>query len=315
MKRVGRPSWKGTITGHLPQDGFMLIELMIALTISLLLMLVISRLYMSSYVVQKSEDDITQLNEGGRFGLDLISRELRKAGFRNNWEIGSTAPVFCSSKAVSFQNAGPHLVAKNDATVLSPASPDFTTGTQINVANNSDVLRVRYFGEGTTATSAIADCQGYPVAAGTLVEDTIYVATDPNNGNEPALWCGSTNTTSAGASSTRAPIALVTGVESLQLLYGEDTDGDGIVNQFLPWRDGVTVADNILAVKASIVVRAPNKGNVVANSTFQHFSANYPSAANGDAGAVFSAPPDNRIRKLFSSEIALRNFRYCDALN
>jgi type IV pilus assembly protein PilW len=297
------------------QSGVTLIELMIAITISMLILLAITQLYLSSYSTQKSQEDSIRLNESARFSFDLISRELRKAGFRNNWETGSASPVFCSAQAVSEFNAGPSMLGKNDAATIDPATADFSGGTQITVLNSSDVLRVRYFGEGTTGTSDVADCHGYPVARDTLVEDTLFVAADPNNGNEPALWCNTSNTTRAGVTTNRGKLALVSGVESMQFLYGEDTDADGIVNQYLPWRTGSTVADNILGVKASVVVRAPNNGNVVANSTFQHFAASYPSVANSDSGAIFTAPSDSRLRKLFSTESATRNFRYCDALN
>lgn len=297
------------------ESGVTLVELMIAITISMLILLAITQLYLSSYSTQKSQDDSTRLNESARFSFDLISREMRKAGFRNNWETGSTSPVFCSAQAVSDSNAGPSMLGKNDPATVDPATADFSGGTQVAISNSSDVLRVRYFGEGTAGTSDVADCHGYPVARDILVEDTLFIAADPNNGNEPALWCNSTNTTRAGVTTNRGKIALVAGVESMQFLYGEDTDADGIVNQYLPWRTGVTVADNILGVKASVVVRGPNNNNVVSNSTFQHFSASYPSVANSDSGAVFTAPSDAHLRKLFSTETATRNFRYCDALN
>ena len=60
------------------------------------------------------------------------------------------------------------------------------------------------------------------------MQDTIYVAADPANNNEPTLFCNTDNPAGPGN------LALIPGVETMQLLYAEDTDGDTVANRYVP---------------------------------------------------------------------------------
>lgn len=290
------------------QRGVTLVELMVSITIGLLILLVITQIYMSSFSTQRTQDDVSRIQETARFSFELISREFRKAGFRDY-----TAQVsnFCSTLAT-----GSAVAAVNDAMSINPGSADFSGAPQVSVLNKSDVVRLRYYGQNATATSPILDCHGYPVAANQLVEDTLFVANDPNNNNEPTLFCYTSNPTPVTATHP-GQAALVSGIESLQILYGEDTDIDGIANRYIPW-NLLANADNVLSAKVSVVARSPNPVTPDApEKTFKHFSSDsanpYPAATNSDGGAVFNAPGDRRLRQMFSTDIALRNnFAYCE---
>jgi Tfp pilus assembly protein PilW len=259
---------------------------------------------------QRTQNDVTLLNESARFTFDLMSRELRKAGFRNTWQQNSAAvSEFCPTDGPLPQSA---YIGVNDAASISTSSADLS-GTAIAVSNSSDVLKVRFYGETSNGTEAITDCHGYPVSANQLVQETLYVAPDPANSNEPTLWCHTDNPTPATAAHPGA-LPLVAGVESLQMLYGEDMDSDGIINRYVPWQL-VSKVHKVSAVKVSAVVRGPNAlalGTV--QTSFTHFPG-YDQAANADAGAVFTPASTNRLRKQFSTEIAIRNFGYCDSDN
>ncbi len=130
---------------------------------------------------------------------------------------------------------------------------------------------------------------------------TFFIAADTSNNNEPALFCYTTNAAASGN------VPLVPGVESMQMLYGEDTDGDGTINRYVPASTAVTVS-NVRSIMLSLVTRTPN-AKAVDNTarTFNHFGTNYDSAANSDPGSVFTAPADRRTRQQFSTTIALRN--------
>lgn len=299
------------------QQGFSLIELMIATTIGLVITLAVSMAYLGGIGTQRSDIDATRLNEASRFAFDLLKRELRKAGFRTTWLLIG-ADNFCATSVL-----GSAIDGRNDPTQINPTAANFT-GTAFNISNRSDVLRVRFYGEGAgSGDGSVVDCQGYSVGQSQLVEDTLFVAVDTATG-EPSLFCNSANLSGPGGTATnrQAASALVTGVESLQLLYGEDTDQDGVVNRYVP-RSLVGSMDNVLAVKVSMVARGPDDVNFGATAapTFNHFSTRasastpftYNAAANGDAGAVFSgAGQPLRRRLMLSTEIALRNFRFCD---
>lgn len=292
------------------QDGLTLIEMMVAVTIGLLLMVGIAQVYLSSMSTQRTQNDVTLLNESARFTFDLMSRELRKAGFRNTWQQNSASiSEFCPTDGPLPQSA---YIGVNDAASISTSSADLS-GTAIAISNRSDVLKVRFYGETSNGTEAITDCHGYPVAANQLVQETLYVAPDPANGNEPTLWCHTSNPAPVTAAHPGA-LPLVAGVESLQMLYGEDTDSDGIINRYVPWQL-VSKVHKVSAVKVSAVVRGPNAlalGTV--RTSFAHFPG-YDQAANSDDGAVFTPASNDRLRKQFTTEIAIRNFGYCDSEN
>jgi type IV pilus assembly protein PilW len=292
------------------QSGLTLIEMMVAITIGLLLMVGISQVYLSSLSTQRTQSDVTMLNESSRFTFDLLSRELRKAGFRNSWQQSSAnISEFCPTEGTLPQSA---YIGINDATTISTSSADLS-GTAIAISNKSDVLKVRFYGETANGTETMTDCHGYPVAANQLVQDTLYVAPDPANNNEPTLWCHTDNPAPATASHPGA-LPLVAGVESLQLLYGEDTDSDGIINRYVPW-NLVSKVHKVSAVKASAVVRGPNALGLGAGMTSVNHFPGYDQTANSDAGAVFTPPTAtaSRLRKQYSTEIAIRNFGYCDS--
>lgn len=110
-------------------------------------------------------------------------------------------------------------------------------------------------------------------------------------------------------------------MESLQILYGEDTDGDGVINRYVPWGvDANFQGGRVLGIKVSVVVRSPNAtSSDTALLTFNHFGTAYttpagtaPAIVNGDNGAMFTpATAAGRIRLLISTEIGLRNFGSC----
>lgn len=314
------------------ETGYSLVEFMVAITISLIIMLAVAIAWQSGYKTQQSQSDVSRLNETMRFAMDLLSREIRQAGLINKTTSNPnlTEPSFCSSNGV-----GGTIVGIDDPANINPLGAATSIPRQLpagstQIQNKSDAIRVRYYGEDPNAgtigvsTSVSQDCLGYPITAGALVEDTLFVAADPNNKNEPALWCHTSNA-NAGANST---LPLVAGVESLQLLYGEDTTPtpDGIIDRYVPWQL-VSNPDNILSVKVSIVVRSPTDLVSVDTTakTFYHFGgatagvpgsvgsvAAYTDPKGASAGTTFVAPIDKRLRlPPMSTEIALRNFPNC----
>lgn len=302
------------MTRRLPsaaQSGVTLIEMMVAITIGLLLTVGIAQIYLSSISTQRTQDNVALLNESSRFAFDLLAREVRKAGFRNKWyKVNDNVSEFCALEAPVPLSA---FIGANDPTAISVSTVDLS-GSAIAISNKSDVLKVRFYGEPATGTESITDCHGFPVAADQLAQDTLYVAPDPNNNNEPALWCHTDNPAPATATHPGA-LPLVAGVESLQLLYGEDTDSDGIINRYVPWQL-VNTVHKVSALKVSAVVRSQNPVAIGTGVTsFAHFGAGYLPAANSDAGAVFTPSVASRLRKQFSTEIAIRNFGYCDSGN
>lgn len=321
----------------LREKGYSLVEFMIAIAISLIIMLAVAIAWQTGFKTQQSQTDVSRLNETVRFAIDLLSREIKQSGLIDKATLSTTVPAeanFCSTSP-----NGSAIVGANDPASISPGGPisagHLPTGTT-QILNLSDAIRVRYYGADPNAgtqgalqsTNYTYDCLGNKVTtAGTLVEDTLYVAADPNNNNQPTLWCNTSN-----PNAVQSPLPMVAGVESLQLLYGEDTSSplDGIVDRYVPWQL-VTNPNNILSIKVSIVARSANTVSLDTTAkTFYHFGGSpgsgtpgaigsialYTDPTGGSPGTTFTPaliPNSSQYLRLppMSTEIALRNFGTC----
>nr|WP_298725678.1 PilW family protein [uncultured Steroidobacter sp.] len=65
----------------LSMAGFSLVELMVAMALSLLLLAGVVAIFSSSRVAYESTDQLSRVQETGRFALDQLSRHIRSAGF------------------------------------------------------------------------------------------------------------------------------------------------------------------------------------------------------------------------------------------
>jgi len=287
-----------TMSPNRANKGFSLIELLVALTIGLLITLVVLQAYLGGLGTQNAQTDATRAQESSRLAFDLLSHSLRQAGYKNPKAPGG--PSFCNSSEA-------RIVTINDPATISPTAANLS-GSLVTVVNNSDAFKVRYYGEGMvvspfTTDNSIRDCLGNPVAPNVLVEDTFFISADSNNGNEPTLYCYTTN------DAARGNVPLVAGIESMQILYGDDTDSDGIINRYIRGGSSVSAANNIRSVRLSMIARTPSP-TAADNSarTIDHFGADYSSIVDQNTDRrQFTTPTDGRSRRHTSTTIALRN--------
>lgn len=270
------------------ESGFTIIELMVAVTIGLLVTLIVMQAYLSGLGSQQAQTDLSRVQESSRFAFDLLARSIRKAGYKNPVALGAG---FCDG------SAGQRLAMTNDAANVTLG------GTTYTILNSSDILRVRYYGEGIgAADGTIVDCLGNAIAANVQVEDVFFVAADGSNDGEPTLYCF------AGGSATVQP--LIPGIESMQLLYGDDNNADGTIDRYVP-ASLVATANNVRSITISVVARTKGTSAIDRSSrTFNHFGIRYAptnTAPSGDTGSVFTSATDGRTRQQFSTTIALRN--------
>ena len=99
-------------------------------------------------------------------------------------------------------------------------------------------------------------------------------------------------------------VELVEGVESMQVLYGEDTDAtpDNIPNRYVAATDVVDFA-NIVAVRVSILLRSVKELPWrTASSKTYHLGG-----MDDDTAVRLATPSDKRLRKVMSTTIKVRN--------
>lgn len=72
---------KSLINKH-HQAGLSLIELMVALVLSMLLMLGVTQIFLSSKVTYSKNQELSEIQESGRFALDILVQDIANAGYQ-----------------------------------------------------------------------------------------------------------------------------------------------------------------------------------------------------------------------------------------
>ena len=147
-----------------------------------------------------------------------------------------------------------------------------------------------YTTDGTAATSkkVCNDClhQSYAGGDATIGKvNTTTLSINTGASGEPALFM-------TDSILCITSCELVEGIENMQILYGEDTDGDLSVNQYVT-ANNVTDMNNVISVQVSLLARTEK---TVATSA-QTYTYN---------GATVTST-DNRLRKVYTSTITIRN--------
>jgi type IV pilus assembly protein PilW len=228
------------------QKGLTLIELMIALTLGLFVILTATGLLLSTKAAYLAQDQHAQVQETGRYAIESLSRAIRQAGYEH-WN-GEDMPIRSTAEL------GPDIMGF-DAASLTRAGAGLTVAAPATTVNGSDVLALRFFGDG----EVIVNCAGLMVAAVHKQEQAeegrgwsvYFVAKD--SGGEPELRCKyrSRNGWSADA--------IARGVESFQVLYGIDADGDGWLDRFVNASEMDALDDAMSLIGENAIARAADK--------------------------------------------------------
>ncbi|MFN9748346.1 MAG: PilW family protein [Burkholderiales bacterium] len=233
------------------QAGFSIIELIVALGVSMVLITAALILFSGIKNSQKSVDQITNANEAGSFLIKLIGRDLANASF---YPIDSVETNVASALGGYFNLTGKSAY---DAGIFGCEASDFniTTGT-CNTSNNTsnpDSLVIGYFtndGFGGVNSHRF-DCEGLDVASATvntgrtgslplinskspsrplfvanhytLASATLAVQVEGGNASTKAFSCK--GLVSPGAQNY---IPLISGIEDFQLQYGVYTPGTAV---------------------------------------------------------------------------------------
>jgi type IV pilus assembly protein PilW len=249
------------MTRRFRQAGLSLVELMVSITLGMLILSGVLVVFVNTSAARNEVDRTSRQIENGRYASELLSEDLRLAGFYGELNPASiTAPGAlpadsCSVTAADWRAWIPvHLQGYDDS--------GFTSAncTLTNLKANTDVLVVR---RARTCAAGVSGCEvaasGKPYLQASLCANQVtpnyklglegtetfdmqkktcvttalankreyyariyFVATDNGAGeNIPTLK--RLELTGAGWST----VPLVEGIEELQLHYGLDTNGDG----------------------------------------------------------------------------------------
>jgi type IV pilus assembly protein PilW len=298
--------------------GFSLIELMVALVISLLVLVATVSFYLMTRSTYTTIDDSSNLEERGQFALGVITRALRQTAF--------SPPNTSGGGMIQLAQSDPPMISgldgcDNPADVESLSQTVTASCKNTMVDKNNDALEVRFFGSGTAANptvpdNSMVDCSGQGVASPTSIDlaasqrglSIFFVQTDSTG---PYLACKFRQRDSTGAATaTFATQQLVPGVESLQFLYGVSVDGDAVPDVFKRATDmSTTDWQNVYAVKVALVVRADNASADIGSGAqkFTLFGKQY---TYGD-GTYQATANTQMARRLFTATVQTRNYMTC----
>jgi type IV pilus assembly protein PilW len=207
------------------------------------------------------------------------------------------------------------VLADNEAGITIPETVDIEVDDIILIAdcNNVDVIQVststvaspletlEHADTGTApgnTANALAKAYGGDAEVMKLVARVYYIGwRGDDNSNPPGLFVREMGQGTMGAAQE-----LVENVDSMQLIYGEDTTADGSADIYrLP--AAITDWSRVVSVRLALLLRTPDESGPDTDTKIYSLF--------GDAGGSddFGPPNDNRQRRQFTTTVQLRNLR------
>jgi len=141
---------------HSVQRGLSLVELMVAITISLLVLTALSAIFISSTRSRNEMQKSTQQQESGRYAAELLADNLKMAGYLAEFDASPLAtpavlPDPCATTIANLLTALPlHVQGVNDAAESPSCLSDVKEGTDIVVVRRA-----------STCVAGVAGCAAF----------------------------------------------------------------------------------------------------------------------------------------------------------
>lgn len=263
------------------EAGFSLVELMIAITLGLIVLLAVGSIFIGSRQTYRVQEDNARLQEAGRYALEVLGRSIRQAGANAEMNFNKTAtalqcnvPGVCD--AISGTNSDPDRL-----TVQFYAGSD-----ELDTGSGSWIAR---------------DCTGRQAALGAVIDNTFDIPPGTTN-----LRC----TARLNGVLPLAPI-LVENVEDLQVVYGiDDTDVSGNPNYRSAdlYVAAPTAAQLPSVVSARVCVQIRSANNGLTTSPQRYLNCAGALGVDTSAtGFTTAAAGDLRLHRSFVATYNLRN--------
>ena len=304
------------------QLGLSLVELMVSLVLMALVTLATVSLYTATSQSYKTIDSAQELNDNARYAFEVIGQALRIAGYReympNNPDTPKIGDIIYPTVCPSSVGFCP-IIGFNNSKITTIGSVSDFGATNSGGQNFSDTLGVTYTGSSLPSSPSspdggVVDCQGVAQPGPTSVTNPtldlgvslFWVTT--NNG-EPELSCISRGNVKL-LLVQRSSEPIVRGVETFQVMYGIDSDGDSLPNKWVSAQD-VTDWMLVRAVRVGFVLRG-RPGSSQGTSAIASQNILYPLGqafigSSTEDGLSFTPPADGRIRRAYTTTYMLRN--------
>jgi prepilin-type N-terminal cleavage/methylation domain-containing protein len=314
------------------QRGFSLVEMMVAMLISLIIMGGILSLYTDIRDVQRVSEDQIQVVSNARFVIDTIAYDLRHAGVFGGTNLPTTIKCYKGDPncPTALTTAAGDCETRwyLDITVpifASEAVNPYTTCPITSHKSNTDLLVVRYADSNPVATASLVASTPYVrsnyqagelfigTAPPVIPDDTSALTNNHLLVSRAYYVSDFTDYAGDGIPSLRrvdlvaGPAVqdqlILPGVENLQIQFGVDTDKDRSVDQYVN-ADQVPDWTKVYSARVWVLVRGERVDNAVDTSATFSIAGNNVSFGN-----------DGYRRLLMSSVINLRNMIRVDELS
>lgn len=310
------------------QQGLTLVELLVSLVLMLLVTMATMALFVVTNSSFKTVDAGQEMQDSARFAMEIIGQAARSAGYQERTGPPTTSdytdivfgPATVDESAWRVQGANNSMLAAGNSTTFGSA----------NGVNGSDALIIRFFGSNLpdptnplvpkysggnpVPDGTMVDCSGraipYPTGSLDVGVSAFFVKT---LAGEPELYCKSYDPTSGLYSDTQ----IVRGVETFQVMYGVDTNGDDVPDQWLSantaWNTATAAPNwnNVVAIRVGMVLRGP-AGSAQGRSATASENDLYPlgrafTGGSTEAGLKLTPSNDGRLRRAFATTFMIRN--------
>lgn len=237
--------------------GFTLVEIMVALTLGLLVMIGVIQVFISTQQSARIQQAASRMQEDGRIAMDILNQYIRLAGYA----------AYPWDKALNIGGAGSTWnPAMNErgfpADANWPLAGQIIRGGESDV-NGADSIRIRYQGADdgsiTTCLGRVVPANNPALPINQLMADITFSLSPPDADGGRALWC----TDNSGPNPVPQP--LVGGLQDMQIWYGLSQGAGGIqANGRLTGATAYVRADQVpanewdrvIGVRISLLVRS-----------------------------------------------------------
>ncbi|HET8700841.1 MAG TPA: PilW family protein [Nitrococcus sp.] len=285
--------------------GFSLVEIMIALTLSLLLLGAVFQIFISAKASYRMNEGLAQIQETGRFATDLLASAIRMAGYQGCMTLDQITPhiivanppadlqIYDPANVITGQNdlaasntlgavagsdsltirgasavgarltgnmsadnaniqidSNPGGFKQNDILMITDcASADIFRATSVSNSSGSSTVTIAHADSTNTDNRLSKAYQGNARVMQFIA--TTYFVKDTGRKNEAGDPIYSLYVQRLGGT----PVELATGVDSMQVLYGVDTNADGSVDEYVN-AGAVTDFTDVISARVALLVRS-----------------------------------------------------------
>ncbi len=294
--------------------GRSLIEVMIALTLGMLILIAITSLFSANKQTYRTSDDKTRMDEEGRLALNMMAFNIRMSGYGSLTSVtpyiavtDPNNPKYKKSIPATFTNFTD--TSGNAVDAIKGCSGGFNNSAAATIAcvgggsTTLDAISTRYVVDDKNANvsaGAPTDCLGaavLPSAGGFyVVENRFFIQNNPITGR-PELYCHGNGTTVPGANFANPAQPLTENVEQMVITYGVAATPEAQTpSQFLTAAAIVgSTWESVVLARVCLVVTSANNGIARTPQSYRDCSDNIVTA------------PDLRLRGVYAATVAIRN--------